>query len=399
MNDNIRWNQKELERIQDALTIVPVVTRDRSLERFRAEAHDRYNSRFNDWTTGETLFDHIDPSSLAGADQHASDALTVRNIRHRYTNYARFWDGKERTPLHDIIWLIGFIKVEQRMKSLFPELADAISLETIKRVSAKDRATLRATIFHLVDKTTINIQPIPYAELCFSAAEGYNTKRLPHEPSKSPMNASEQDEAMQQRIKEEIVSRCIDDHSTPPVFYGLHVLDAYNQSVARERHNRKALDALADYYPELAETCQRRIDKYSKKTRNLMDINLGSRDLVLYGSASKKVFMTVIKTYNNEHEIGILDGRKPNLYLDGAPQAIRTKIHALAVEHILTHSSRYPEFIDIVGSMPEPTASIQKAKIRRLFLDMVPQRYPEHTEAVQVELRLLTPEPEAAIAS
>lgn len=392
MYDNLPWNDKELELIQIALAIEPKLTGIRPLLEHRYEAIDRYKSHFKGSATSEIL-DGIDPSQLGDLDKYGFDLLTLRNIRHRHTNYAQFWDSKSKSALHNTVWLIGFLKVGKAIKLQFPELAHAITLETIRRVSVKDRALLRNTILTLADHTRVGIFTQPYAELRSNTANRYNKLRLPHEPTKLPMDASSQDEIMKARINEQIVTDFISRNCDRALRkLGISMLDDYHAFVVRERVGRKAFSALADSYPELADACQRRADTYSVRLNNLMDIIVGKGRSTIYAPAISSVLARTAKAYNLEHSNGILEGTEPRLYLKGSAQ-----VNAEAVRHILSHFSRYEEFMDIAASLPAPMASTQTVKIRGIFLNKVQEHYPELTEAIQAELRRLAPKSQGGI--
>lgn len=387
--DTIRlWSQKELELIHRTLAAPASLRSPLPLQEHRDEAIGRFKSHFKDSTTGEAL-EGIDPSDRSGFDKYGSDLLTIKSIRHSYSNYNSFWKGQPQGPLGDMLWLVGFLKVQETISRQFPELRDAVTLETIKRVSAKDRAILRETILILTDLTKVQVPNVPYSELRTAAAHRLSERLQVNENGGATTDNTVTDE----RLREEIVNEFLTTHCEPAIFgLGISLLHNYHKCVVRDRVCAQALSALSDYYPELADECESRMDGYRATTTKRMNIKVGDIRSVIYAPNMRRVLARTVEDYNNEHISGILKGTEANLCLNGAPQVLRAKILPLALSRVLTQFSRYEEFMDIAGSLPEPMASEQKVKVRLVFLSRVQERYPEFKEVIQEEVRLLTPE-------
>lgn len=401
MYDNLPWSASDLQIIKDRLARNSFVPRQYSLAHLRAEAMERHQTAIAPSITNTDESESNLPHS--DFDNYASDMIAVRHTRHCHTNYAGFWKDYQKTPLGMFLWLIGFLKVSAHMKYQFPKLANAISLETIARINTEERMLLRDTVLYLADER-LDIPEVPYSELRSAGADLYNEN---HNFSKSfvfAMHIPTRDKSLEARVKNLMVEQIISEYLEPAVRrLAPRILDEYTAAVVRERVYRNALTTLARRYPPLSSICKRHIKESSENTARCMDIHLNMTALTIHTPMLDRVCFKALHAYNYKHMADIRDGKKPKLHLIGASQEVLKNdlpaIRALAVPYILSRYSRCDEFMDIAGTMPEPMVSIQKDKIRRLFLEKVQEHYPELTDAVQAELRLLTPKPEAAIAS
>lgn len=394
MDDKLPWNEQDLELIREKLDLPLILRAKKSAPDYRADALARYNSRFKE-ETAVPILESVKSEPRPDFDKRGLDLLAVRLIRHRLTNYADFCLPKPRTALNNLVWLIGFLKASNKIGLAYPELASAVSYETIKRVSREDRILLRQTMIDLADTTSVEMPIQTYAELQASVVKSLNRQGRRKDPEGVRLDIANLDAKDTEVINTEIVSRFID--RTQPL--GRAVLDPYNHSVVRERICGNALTSLGEQYPELREVCQRHIDGLQQKTATLTHIAFTKEDTKIFGSSLKRVYNKVIMDYNARFAAAINEGSEARLYLEGASDATLSIVRALAVWTLLSKFSRYDEFMVTAESMAEPSASIQKHRVRELFLARIQEHYPELTGAVQAELRLLHPEPELATAS
>lgn len=401
MNINDQWDAGEIELIREKLSLPLTLRAKKSTVDYRDAAFARYNAgpRGGTMSRGRASVKQHQRSDF---DKYGLDLLTVKLLRHANTNYDDFCSPKPRTAVTNLVWLIGFIKAGNKIKSAFPELAGAVSYEAIGRVSGADRILLRDTILAMADATSMPMPIATYEKLQRKVVKSLNKRGQLNDPQGVRLDMTNLDDNALEEISNEIVSRFMSGNVAELANQlGVAVLDSYNQSLVRERIRGKALTSLADKYPELREACHRYISEGRETTAAHTEFTFTSEDLRIYTPSLTGIYYRVIGDYNTKFATEIVEGTIPRLYLAGAPETVLSMVRALAVWTLLSDFSRYDEFILSTETMPEPMASIQKDKIRKLFLEKIQEHYPELTEAIQAEIRILNrkSKPEPAIAA
>lgn len=388
MYDIDDYSERDLKIINHRLNLsVSLLANRGSLEDLRAEA-----------AAGHGL-EHVKVFDEFGM-VHNRDLRAVRHIRHQYTNYESYWRWEESDHVRRILWVIGFAKTSGMLRKAYPELVAAVDYEFLNRVTFDDRLLLRDIIFRLLDMTTIQVPDIPMSVLHTKAVESLNRALARDHPDVQPVTADSRDALDQQSIKKQILLDYISERLTDePKRLGLTLLDGYNRALARERLYGKALDAFSGKYPGLQEVCDKRMELYRETTALNLDWSFYVSDLTLGAPDLKDIYKHVIKKYSDGSMSQTISGLRPDLRLEDAPPALANMIRSLAVETILNNFSSYPQHMARAVLMPEPQSSSQQANIRMLSLGRVQEHYPELSEVIQAELRLLPSMPEAAIAT
>lgn len=383
------YSERELKIINHRLNLSIVFRLKKPLDDLRVEA-----------MSGHEL-EHVKVFDDFGTTQNR-DLLVLRHIRHTYTNYESYWRLDEPARVRHILWIVGFIKAAGMLQRAYPELATAIDYEVLNRITTDDRILLRDIIFRLLDMTIIQAPTVPLSDLCGKAVESLNKNLSSGSPEAQPVSAESCDPLVQRSIKKQILLDYIQfDLTDEPKRLGLGLLDGYNRALARERLYGKALDAFSNRYPELTEVCEERMSMYREQTAVNLDWSFRASDLTLVTADLKDIYTHVIKNCSDGSMAQTIHGLQQDLPLEKAPVAVAGIVRVLSVDVILNNFSSYPKYMMRAVLLPEPRSSLQQARIRRLSLDRVQERYPELSDVIETELRLLACESkqEAPIAS